>query len=133
MPIDPEALVKLVQAAERSGIAEQMGIIMGDVMMRIVNEPNVDYEKFFETMAGQMTAARMEKSFKLMKSMGRFSSLLNPLMKIAANDFVMMMVAIPVSIPFVQRVTVNLTSKVAILVLKGKMPRLIPKFKKATA
>ncbi|MBN2168949.1 MAG: hypothetical protein JW738_06865 [Actinobacteria bacterium] len=133
MPIDPEALVKLVQAADRSGIAEQMGIIMGEIMMRIVNEPDVDYEKLFSSMANQMTSSRMEKSFKLMKSMGRFSSLLNPFIRLAANDFVMMMIAIPISMPFVQRITVNVASKVAILVLKGRMPRLIPRFKKAAA
>lgn len=134
MPIDPEALVKLVEAADRSGVAEQMGIIMGDIMKKVVTEPGIDYEKFFSSMANQMTASRMEQSFKLMKSMGKFSGLVNPLLKIAANDFVMMMVAIPLSIPLVQRIAVNVVSKVAVLVLKGNMPKL-PKFgrKKVTA
>lgn len=119
MPIDPDALMQLVQSAERAGVLEQVGKIGGDILLRIANEPDLDYEMFFGVIANRLNFKTMSKGVKMFNMV---SNLLNPFIRLAANDFIMMMVAIPLSMPFVQKIGAGIVSKVAIFVLKGKMP-----------
>lgn len=112
MAVDPDLFFKLMQSADRNNLINKGSAIMGEIIERVISDPGIDLGDLFNIIDN----VSMDALLKVDKIVG----MANPLLRLAANDYLMRTASRILDSATLNRFAVDKGSVLMIRMLKGE-------------